>query len=271
MRRLIGLNIVAVAVLSIVLYVGFSDGSFSKPEQTDITSQQKLVSELAKTFPDAIFYKKTTEKVVALTIDDVPTPNDPGDRSTQLILDAIANHNQQFDHPEQRARGTFFIITSHLSDDSTIVTRILQHGHEIGNHGTVDDTTALLKPDEFEQELRESHQRLSQFYSQPIRWYRPGRGLYNQEMVRALRRKEGYEPQFALASMLPVDTFKPTNDPKFTAWYATQHIFPGSILLLHGGTPERSLKTAKALKLILEELRRRDYLVVTLSELWDNY
>ena len=271
MRRLIWLTIVVVTVLSIVLYAEFSGSLSDKSEQTAITPQQKLVSELAKAFPDAIFYKKTTEKVVALTIDDVPTPNDPEDRSTQIILDAIAQHNQQFDNPDQHVRATFFIITSHLSDDNTIVTRILQQGHEIGNHGIVDDTTALLEPDEFERQLKESHERLSQFSSQPIRWYRPGRGLYNQEMVQALRRTKVYEPRFALASMLPVDTFKPTDDPKFTAWYATQHIFPGSILLFHGGTPERSQKTTKALKLVLEELKRRDYRVVTFSELWDNY
>ena len=270
MKQLIWLTIAAVAVLAIVLYAGFSGSLSGKSEQTK-TPQQKLVAEVAKAFPDAIFYKKTTEKVVALTIDDLPTPKDTGDRSTQLILDAIAEHNQQFDDADQRARATFFIITSHLNDGSTIVTRILQQGHEIANHGIVDDTIARLPPEEFEQQLRESHERLSQLSSQPIRWYRPGRGLYNQKMVQILRRLQGYESRFALASMLPVDTLKPTNDPTFTAWYVSQHIFPGSILLLHGGSPERSQKTAKALKLILEELKQRNYRVVTLSELWDNY
>jgi len=79
----------------------------------------------------------------------------------------------------------------------------------------------------------------------------------------------GYEPRFALASMLPVDTFKPTDDALFTAWYVTQHIFPGAILVLHGGAAERCQQTAKALTLILNELKQRGYRTVTLSELWD--
>jgi peptidoglycan/xylan/chitin deacetylase (PgdA/CDA1 family) len=80
---------------------------------------------------------------------------------------------------------------------------------------------------------------------------------------------EGYEPRFALASMLPVDTFQPTNDPTFTAWYVSQFIFPGSILLLHGGSVARSDNTALALGRILKQLKALNYRVVTLSELWD--
>ena len=33
--------------------------------------------------------------------------------------------------------------------------------------------------------------------------------------------------------MLPIDTFWPTGDPGFTAWYVRQHVFPGAILVLH--------------------------------------
>ena len=51
---------------------------------------QGLVNSVAKIFPDAIFYKRTKEKIVALTIDDVPCINDPDDVGTELILDAIA-------------------------------------------------------------------------------------------------------------------------------------------------------------------------------------
>jgi peptidoglycan-N-acetylglucosamine deacetylase len=77
----------------------------------------------------------------------------------------------------------------------------------------------------------------------------------------------GYEPWFALASMLPVDTFKPTDDGLFIAWYVTQHIFPSAILVLHGGSAERCKQTATPLTLILDELKQRGYRTVPLSEL----
>lgn len=98
---------------------------------------------------------------------------------------------------------------------------------------------------------------------------RPGRGLYNQAIIDSLRRMDGYEPRVALASMLPIDNFWPAGAPGFTAWYVRQRVFPGAILILHAGSPQQSRQTAEALKMILRELRQRDYRVVTLSELWD--
>ena len=230
---------------------------------------QQLVAHVARLFPEAVFYKETAEKVVALTIDDVPTPNESDDRSTQLILDAIATHNQGVESSSNLVRATFFIISSHLGEGTTIIDRIVAQGHEIGNHGTADETTALLHPELFAAQLTAAHQRISRQYQQSLRWYRPGRGLYNQAMLRCLRQMSGYEPRFALASMLPVDTFKPMDDGRFTAWYVAQHIFPGAILVLHGGTAERCQQTATALTLLLDELKQRNYRTVTLSELWD--
>lgn len=241
------------------------------------TSRQRLVIQIAQLFPEAVFYKETEQKVVALTIDDVPTPNDADDASSQLVLDALAKplqrriaaHDQSIEDPNRRARATFFIISSHLGEQSAIIERMVEQGHEIGNHGTADETTVLLKPDTFAEQLNTAHQRIARQYRQPLRWYRPGRGLYNKAMLHTLQQMSGYEPRFALASMLPVDTFKATDDPAFTTWYVKQHIFPGAILLLHGGSAERCEQTAKALPLILDELHRQDYRVVTLSELWD--
>ncbi|MCU0549453.1 MAG: polysaccharide deacetylase family protein [Leptolyngbya sp. Prado105] len=233
------------------------------------TPQQQLVIRLAQLFPEALFYKETSDKVVALTIDDIPTPNEADDISTQLILDVIADHNQTIESPTERVRATFFIITDHLFDGTTILDRIVEQGHEIGNHGTTDQTTALLHPEVFAAQLNAAHRYISEKLHYPLRWYRPGRGLYNKTMLRCLQQMPGYVPRFALASMLPVDTFKPTDDSVFTAWYITQHIFPGAILVLHGGTAERSQQTAQALRLILDELKRRNYRTVTLSELWD--
>lgn len=237
------------------------------------TSRQRLFIQVARLFPEGLFYKKTSERIIALTIDDMPTPNEADDASSQMILDAIAAHNQSLENASDRARATFFIISSHLSDQSTIIHRTVEQGHEIANHGTADETTALLKPEAFTTQFKAAHQHITQRLADssryPLRWYRPGRGLYNKAMLSTLRQMPNYVPRFALASMLPVDTFKPTHDAAFTAWYASQHFFPGSILVLHGGSLERCQQTARALPLILAELHQRGYKVVTLSELWD--
>jgi peptidoglycan/xylan/chitin deacetylase (PgdA/CDA1 family) len=235
---------------------------------------QQLAFGVSKLFPDALFYKQTQERVVALTIDDVPTPDDPEDRSTRLILDAIALFNQEITNPEERARATFFIISGHLNHNSTILQLILQDGHEIGNHGLVDDTHAWLHPQEFERQLKEAHDLLLNLTSlEQIRWYRPGRGLYNQEMLKAIQRlsdSTNYELKLALASMIPIDTYEILHgNHQFIAWYINQFVFPGAILVLHGGSIARAKQTAAALPIILKELRCKHYRVLTLSELWD--
>jgi len=100
--------------------------------------------------------------------------NEPDDTSTQLILDAIATHNQSIEAMSDRVRATFFIISSHLCKGTTIIDRILEQGHEIGNHGTADETTVLLHRKVFAAQLNAAHECITQQYHQPLRWYRPG-------------------------------------------------------------------------------------------------
>jgi peptidoglycan/xylan/chitin deacetylase (PgdA/CDA1 family) len=264
MKWLIGVAVFAAAVLAAALLLFGESGS------GPAGSPPRLLTWIASAFPDAIFYRDTSEKIVALTIDDVPGADDAGDASTQLILDAIAEHNEGTADPALRVHATFFVIAGRLADGSTIIDRIREQGHEIGNHGVADGMDATLPPEMFAEQLRSSHERLAGFTDQPIRWYRPGRGLFNQAMLQALHGMEGYEPRFALVSMLPIDTFRPTGDPRFTAWYVTRHVFPGAILVLHGGSPQQARQTVEALRMILSELRQRGYRVVTFSELWDS-
>jgi peptidoglycan/xylan/chitin deacetylase (PgdA/CDA1 family) len=229
----------------------------------------------AKSFPDAVFFKETSEKVVALTIDDIPTPDDLGDYSTHRILETITSHNRQYyTNSARQVSATFFVITDRLTQDTEIIKNILAQGHEIGNHGRLDRTHAQLPAREFEQEIEQAHQALTQGTNAPIKWFRPGRALYNKTMTCTLKEmaeRENYHPQFALASLLPLDTLDWAGVPNFTLKYLRQFIFPGAILLLHGGTVRRVNNTVAVLKQLLPELRERGYRVTTLSELIFNH
>ncbi|MEM8723225.1 MAG: polysaccharide deacetylase family protein [Cyanobacteria bacterium P01_G01_bin.39] len=233
---------------------------------------QELVNGVSQFFPDAIFYHQTTEKVVALTIDDAPCPQDQEDYGTRLILQAIAKHNQQYSYL-QPAKATFFIISSHLRPNSSIISEIMAYGHEIANHGVIDETHALLTPKRFELQLKQAHEQLLELTGkESIRWYRPGRGFYNQTMLKAiadLTAKENYDLKLVLASMIPFDTFEITNHPWLTAMYTKQMIFPGAILVFHANSIQVANNTAIALEIILEDLRQRGYRIVTVSELLD--
>jgi peptidoglycan-N-acetylglucosamine deacetylase len=218
-------------------------------------------------FPDALFYAPTQEKLIALTIDDIPTPGDWQDSSTRLILDALEYYNRNALHP---VRATFFVITDHLNAGSKILQDILASGHEIANHGTTDTTPAILQPAQFERHFREAHELITNVTQQPIRWYRPGRGFYNRYMVEHLKLTPGYESLVALASMVPFDTMQPLSQPNLNTWYLSRFIFPGAIFVMHGGSMERCIQTAQALPPLLKLIDRQGYRVVTLSELYDS-
>ncbi|MEG3435674.1 polysaccharide deacetylase family protein [Pannus brasiliensis CCIBt3594] len=228
---------------------------------------RELLIPIARQFPEAIFYQPTRERTIALTIDDV------GDPSTEIILEAIERQNQSVSNSIERVRATFFIITDFLAGKTEIIDEILKRGHEIGNHGCFDRTHAdLWLPGEFDREITTAHEILSDNREGMIRWFRPGRGRYNRLMSEVLQKmviKHDYNPLFALASMIPLDTFDFTGSPKFTLSYLSRFIFPGSILVLHGGSKIRSLQTAEVLRELLPTLRERGYRVTTLSEAID--
>lgn len=226
-----------------------------------------LLTQVARMFPEALFYAPIRQKLIALTIDDIPTPGDWDDASTRLILSSLDYYNRTAIHPVQ---ATFFVITDHLSPNSTILADILSAGHEIANHGTTDMTPAMLEPAEFERHFREAHDLITQTTQQPIRWYRPGRGLYNRHMVEHLKLAPGYESVVALASMIPFDTIQPLSTANLNTWYLSRFIFPGAIFVMHGGSMERCLQTSQALPSLLRLMEQQGYRVVTLSELYDS-
>ncbi|NJK39476.1 MAG: polysaccharide deacetylase family protein [Oscillatoriales cyanobacterium RM2_1_1] len=226
---------------------------------------QELSTLIAKIFPDGVFSKETAEPVVALTIDDV------GDPSTDQLLQVISQHNQQSSDPIEQASATFFITTSLLQTDDSILLKLLDQGHELGNHGVYDHTHANLSCTAFDQEFQQAHAALTQETNATLKWFRPGRGRYNKTMLDTLKQTTGYNSLFALASMIPLDTYEFTDRPDFTVRYVSKFVFPGSILVFHGGSEARTQNTAIALQQTLTYLREKQYRVVSLTELFEAF
>lgn len=228
---------------------------------------QLLVSKVASKFPEAIFLKETEQKLIAVTLDDFPARDEESDNSTRRILDVIDQYRQQF---STSAKMTFFITTNHVSSDSEIVKEISRRGHEVGNHGTTDHPHFLLSKEEFEEEFGQAHDALFAQGIQSIKWFRPAQGFFSEAMVEILKEKSislGYRDKFVLGSMIPFDTHDLLDDPDFTLKNIRRFIFPGSILVLHGGLKEQAERTAQVLEKLLPELHQGGYKLVTLSEL----
>jgi peptidoglycan/xylan/chitin deacetylase (PgdA/CDA1 family) len=229
------LVIIAISIVLVFLFIGVL--LFLEPEW--------VVARLRKHSPEVLYSVDTQELVVALTIDDGPDPIE-----TPKILDVLKRHG---------AHATFFVITSRISGNEEVLHRMIEEEHEIANHLFYDQPSISLSDEQFESQLLETDELLSEFGV--IRWFRPGSGWYNDEMLEIVE-KNGY--RCALGSVYPFD-------PQIgSAWFIENYILsnasPGAVIVLHD-YGDRGARTAEALGTILPELKERGYRVVTLSEL----
>lgn len=198
---------------------------------------------------EVLFHVNTSEKVVALTIDDGPHHN-----ITPQALDFLARHH---------VRATFFLLGSQVIGHEEIVSRIVWEGHEVGNHMMVDERSVLLSSTEFELQLRETDRILRRYA--PVKWFRPGSGIYTKQMLAQIQRN-GY--RCVLGSVYPYDARLPQQFDRtdLLASYAVANTVPGSIIVLHDGRDDR-FRLLELLESIVPALKEQGYRFLTLSEI----
>ncbi len=160
------------------------------------------------------------QKLLALTIDDSPSPE------TWKILDSLRDHG---------ATATFFIHGARIRDTASkqLMQRILNDGHEVGNHMPDSVPSLSLPPYEFAAEFERNHRILLDAGALPVR-FRPSHGFYNQTMAEFLRTKGvelGYQPHFYLGLNFPWDVF--FEIPQSYARHNAASAVPGRIVVFH--------------------------------------
>lgn len=198
-----------------------------------------------RTSDEVLFHVNTSEKVIALTIDD-----GPHESITAEILDTLAAF---------RVKATFFVIGNRIAGNEDQLKRMVAEGHELGNHLMYDKRSIDLSSEEFAAQLKQVD-RLLRPYGR-IHWFRPGSGWYNQEMLEQIR---PYGYRCVVGSLYPYDA--QVSSVEFVSNYILGNAQPGSIIILHDGEEDRR-KTVTVLQRILPPLLLRGYRFVTLSEL----
>jgi peptidoglycan/xylan/chitin deacetylase (PgdA/CDA1 family) len=205
-----------------------------------------LIDLLPGSPPDVTYYVNTDQRAIALTIDDGPDTE-----TTPRILDLLDAHG---------AKATFFVVSDRVAGSEAVLRRMVDEGHEIGNHLTRDRASIQLSPEQFERALGESHEILSRHAN--VRWFRPGSGWFNEVMVEIARNKYAY--RLALGSVYPIDA--QIHAPSLAASYILWSVEPGSIVVLHD-VGDRGRRTFATLERVLPKLNARNYRLVTLSTL----
>jgi peptidoglycan/xylan/chitin deacetylase (PgdA/CDA1 family) len=165
-----------------------------------------------------LWYVETADPVFALTFDDGPDP-----ATTPRLLEVLARH---------RARATFFLLGERVEAHPRLVAAITAAGHEIANHLMRDERSALIPDARFRLDLARTTELLAPYG--PVRWFRPGSGVFTPRMLRTAAEQN---LRAVLGTLVAANKGGPADQR--IAKSLLPGVRPGSILVLHEGGPQR--------------------------------
>lgn len=188
----------------------------------------------------------TTAKVVALTLDDGPTPH------TAEVLRTLA---------DAHVRATFYLTGAELAQHPDAGVAIARAGHEIGNHSYSHRRMVLISPGTAAREVERTDAAIAATgYRGPVTFRPPhGKKLWVLPRYLADHGRTTVTWDVAADSAGNPDAAGIVED-------TVRAVRPGSIILLHVMYDGRAASRA-ALPLIVDRLRRDGYRFVTVSEL----
>ncbi|MGW7080489.1 polysaccharide deacetylase family protein [Streptomyces sp. NPDC054866] len=196
--------------------------------------------------PDQITHSPRGRPQVALTF------HGQGDPATARSLLAIAE--------KADAKITVLAVGSWLDEHPELARRILDGGHDLGNHTHHHRTINDLPEADAYAEITGCADRLRRLTGSIGTWFRPSRAETATPLVARLARRAGY-PHVLSYDVDSLDFTSP-GAPAVTRKIASE-VRPGSVVSLHFGYAD----TVAALPAVLEELERRDLRAVTTTEL----
>jgi len=205
-------------------------------------------------FPTLYHQGAGGEHQVAITFDDGPDP-----RWTPKILDILKAAN---------VKAAFFLVGVNAERYPNLVRRIVNEGHEIGNHTYYHPNLALCWPEHIRVELNATQLLFETITGRATTLFRPPYAADSSPTqlseLTPLKIAEDLNYLIVLESIDPQDWSKPGAD--VIVQRVKQQRRDGSIILLHDAGGDRS-QTVEALPRILDWLHKRGDTVVPLSTL----
>src|SRR2546430_8413303 len=205
-------------------------------------------------FPTLYHQGAGGEHQVAITFDDGPDP-----RWTPKILDILKAVN---------VKAAFFLVGVNAERYPGLVRRIVNEGHEIGNHTYYHPNLALCWPEHIRLELNATQLLLETITGRATTLFRPpyasDTGPTQLSELAPLKIAEDLNYLVVLENIDPQDWAKPGADIILQRIKQQRH--DGSVILLHDAGGDRS-QTVEALPRILDWLHTRGDTVVPLSTL----
>jgi peptidoglycan/xylan/chitin deacetylase (PgdA/CDA1 family) len=227
--------------------LGMSFSECFSPLRVDLVTNHSARSH------QAVFYKgPANKKRAALTFDD-----GPDEVYTPKILDILN---------EKKIQATFFVIGQQVSKAPEMFKRIMNEGHEIGNHSWSHPNFIELTASELIKEIKSTEAEIHSHTGKFTSILRPPYGFVTKSDIQTIN-DLGYK-----VIMWTVDTLDWTGlTDKEIISIVNRDLTEGAIILQHSFKSSTSKLdgTVKALPVIIDKLINEGYEVVTISKLFE--
>lgn len=231
MTTVFGLGLVLLGIIFLVYSVLFMD--------SDRRLWQDMPSSVA---PVASVDPK--KPMVALTFDDGPYAP-----STCRILDALE---------KVQGKATFFVVGDRVKGREDTLLKIRNSGCEIGNHTYNHVCIRGLSDAQLQQQLQKGDAAIRAVTGENPTLVRPPGGAYSKNLRKLEKRP---------IVLWSIDTMDWSHqNPQKTIQKVLKNVKDGDIILMH----DLFVPTAEAAEVLIPELHKRGYQLVTVSELLEN-
>ncbi|MGL5439351.1 MAG: polysaccharide deacetylase family protein [Filifactoraceae bacterium] len=181
------------------------------------------------------------KKLVALTYDD-----GPNGKSTSIILDVLK---------ENKVKATFFVLGTNVYNNKEQAIRTVSEGHEVANHSYSHKDLTKLGVSGINKEIQETQKAIKDVTGVTPTLLRVPYGAFNQNV----KSNAGLP-----IIQWNIDTLDwKTRSADKTVNSVLNNVKDGDIVLMHN----IHMSTAEATKILVPELIKRGYTLVTVSEL----
>lgn len=192
---------------------------------------------------------RTSDSLIALTLDNGPFP-----KYTEEVLAILDNYN---------VVATFFLNGRDIEKHIEQAQKIVQAGHELGNHSYSHESLVLKSPGFIRDEIRRTDEAIRRAgYTGEI-YFRPPFGEKLFVLPWLLSRENRVTVTWNIYPESYDDVGK---DAQNIANHIIEKVKPGSIILLHVMT-KRKEECRKSLPIFIEKIKAQGYKFVTVSEL----
>jgi peptidoglycan/xylan/chitin deacetylase (PgdA/CDA1 family) len=184
-------------------------------------------------------------KVVALTFDDGPWPG-----STEKILSILERYN---------VKATFFMLGKQASSKPALAKKVVAAGMALGNHTINHPNLTKLSASAIAKQVQGAESQILAASGARPKYFRPPGGAMNSAVAAELARDDLKLVEWGIDT----EDWKKPGVSSIVA-RCVGGVRPGVVILMHDGGGDRS-QTAAALPMVIEQLRAKGYVFVTLD------